>query len=98
MQQQQNENKHISRRKHARRRRAKHGGQGGGESRHCARVRETRQLRIVGPKELRASRCAFVGAQRCQTTVARGARRAAAPAEIGLGAAPYGGYAAPTPI
>ena len=45
--QQQNENKHISRRKHARRRRGKHGGQGGGESRHCARVRETRQLRKV---------------------------------------------------
>eukprot|EP01048_Picozoa_sp_COSAG05_P045265 COSAG05_NODE_26173_length_190_cov_38.285714_1_plen_47_part_01 len=32
----QDENKHISRSKHARRRRGKHGGQGGGESRHCA--------------------------------------------------------------
>ena len=48
--QQQNENKHISRRKHARRRRGKHGGQGGGESRHCARVRETRRVRMMGSK------------------------------------------------
>ena len=52
MQQQQNTNKHVSRRKHARRRRGKHGGQGGGESRHCARVRETRQLRKVASQEL----------------------------------------------
>ena len=51
-QQQQNANKHISRRKHAGQRRGKHGGQGGGESRHCARVRETRQVRIVGSQEL----------------------------------------------
>ena len=55
--QQQNENKHISRRKHARRRRGKHGGQGGGESRHCTRVRETRQVRIVGSQELSPETC-----------------------------------------
>ena len=69
--QQQNENKHISRRKHARRRRGKHGGQGGGESRHCARVRETRQLRIVGPKELpRRPTCAPRQAPPCGRSVA----------------------------
>ena len=57
MQQQQNTNKHVSGRKHAGRRRSKHGGQGGGESRHCTRVRETRQVRIVGSQELSPETC-----------------------------------------
>ena len=71
MQQQQNTNEHVSGRKHAGRRRSKHGGQGGGESRHCARVRETRQLRIVGPKELpRRPTCAPRQAPPCGRSVA----------------------------
>ena len=47
MQQQQNTNKHVSGRKHAGRRRGKHGEQGGGDSRHSARVWEPRQVRLV---------------------------------------------------
>ena len=51
--QQQNENKHISRRKHARRRRGKHGGQGGELLRahyaELARLAHTRAMAAFAP-------------------------------------------------